>query len=47
MKLRRFLSVIIPLMGTFLAVAQNKDLINLSPTTSCNPVNLSYRFCLD
>lgn len=27
--------------------AQQKDLVNPNPTTMCNPVNLSYRFCLD
>jgi len=31
----------------FVVVAQNNDLISLNPTTFCNPVNLSYRFCLD
>jgi xylan 1,4-beta-xylosidase len=25
----------------------SQDLVNLHPTTICNPVNLSYRFCLD
>jgi xylan 1,4-beta-xylosidase len=27
--------------------SQSKDLANPKPTTMCNPVNLSYRFCLD
>src|SRR5215831_13110451 len=27
--------------------AQSTDLNNLHPTTLCNPLNLSYRFCLD
>lgn len=30
-----------------LAKSQSKDLANPKPTTMCNPVNLSYRFCLD
>jgi xylan 1,4-beta-xylosidase len=29
------------------ATTQNKNLVSLNPTTICNPVNLSYRFCLD
>jgi len=46
-QLKRLLTIIVPLVGTLFAVAQNKDLSNLNPTTICNPVNLSYRFCLD
>ena len=29
------------------SVAQKRDLINPDQTTICNPMNLSYRFCLD
>jgi xylan 1,4-beta-xylosidase len=46
-QLLRFFSIIILLDVTFEAAAQNTDLNNLNQTTICNPVNLSYRFCLD
>ena len=35
------------LTGTLVVYSQDKDLINMNQTTICNPVNLSYRFCLD
>lgn len=34
-------------IGLLSVQAQKKDLVNTNPTTLCNPVNLSYRFCLD
>ena len=33
--------------SSFFVNAQNKDVKNPGQTTICNPVNLSYRFCLD
>jgi len=46
-KLRCLLSILVLLAGIFVAVAQNKDLNQLNQATICNPLNLSYRFCLD
>jgi len=35
-------------VSTFsIALAQRSDLANVNQTTICNPMNLSYRFCLD
>ena len=33
--------------GNLISCSQNQDLNNPEQTTICNPVNLSYRFCLD
>ena len=42
------LSVVLGCMAVSVAAfAQSKGVDNLNPTTVCNPVNLSYRFCLD
>jgi len=46
-QLKKSLSIFVSLVGTLVAMAQNKDLNNLNQTTFCNPINLSYRFCLD
>lgn len=35
------------LISSLAVFSQTKDLKNLNQTTICNPVNLSYRFCLD
>ena len=43
----KLLPIIVCLLGTITACSQNKGLNNPSPVTICNPVNLSYRFCLD
>ena len=45
--LKRLLPIIVYLLGTIAAYSQSKDLNNPNPVTICNPVNLSYRFCLD
>ena len=45
--LKRLLPIIACLLSTITACSQNKELNNPSPATICNPVNLSYRFCLD
>ena len=48
MKMFKFFSVVIVFTAISMAAnAQNTGLINNSPVTMCNPVNLSYRFCLD
>src|SRR5688572_27719239 len=38
---------LVTMLVTTVAVAQRTDLANRQPTTICNPMNLSYRFCLD
>jgi len=43
----KLLPIIVCLLGTITACSQNKGLNNPSPVTMCNPINLSYRFCLD
>src|ERR1035437_9030028 len=45
--LKKLLPIIVCSLSTITACSQNKDLNNPSPATICNPVNLSYRFCLD
>lgn len=45
--LKKLLLILIYSIGSIAAYTQNKDLINPNPVTICNPVNLSYRFCLD
>jgi hypothetical protein len=45
--LKKVFLFLIYLTGTLVAYSQYKDLSNLNQTTICNPVNLSYRFCLD
>lgn len=46
-QLKRIIPILVCLIGGLVAHAQNKDLSNPAQTTICNPVNLSYRFCLD
>jgi xylan 1,4-beta-xylosidase len=46
-RLKKLLSIIVYLFGTIATYSQNNSLNNLNPITICNPVNLSYRFCLD
>ena len=41
------LLVFVCLGYTFMVYSQNKGILNSGQTTICNPVNLSYRFCLD
>lgn len=43
----KLLLTFVLLAGTLVSVAQHTDLINPEQTTICNPINLSYRFCLD
>jgi len=45
--LKKVFLFLIYLTGTLVAYSQDKDLSNLNQTTICNPMNLSYRFCLD
>jgi xylan 1,4-beta-xylosidase len=44
---RMSLALFICISVSSAAYAQNKNLINSNQTTICNPMNLSYRFCLD
>lgn len=46
-QLKGKLTFLICFVGILTVNAQDKRLINLKQTTICNPVNLSYRFCLD
>src|SRR6478609_5039060 len=46
-KLRKITALLISLASCATLFAQPADLNNLQPTTICNPLNLSYRFCLD
>ena len=43
----KVLLVFVCLSCTFTMYSQKKSVIALKQTTMCNPVNLSYRFCLD
>jgi hypothetical protein len=45
-RVKQIFAVLLLLNG-FVVCAQKNDLVNPHPTTLCNPVNLSYRFCLD
>jgi xylan 1,4-beta-xylosidase len=47
MKLKRISLIFVQLIFSLAIYSQNSDLNNLKPTTICNPMNLSYRFCLD
>jgi hypothetical protein len=46
-QLKRIFALLVCFAGTFALHAQNKAVINFGQTTVCNPMNLSYRFCLD
>ena len=46
-RIKKLLPIIIYLIGNSATYSQTKGLDNLHPITMCNPVNLSYRFCLD
>jgi len=46
-KVVKFFSVFVFMAISIVAYTQNKGLNNPGPITICNPVNLSYRFCLD
>ena len=46
-RIKKLVPIIIYLIGTSATYSQTKGLDNLHPITICNPVNLSYRFCLD
>jgi xylan 1,4-beta-xylosidase len=44
---KKHLVFLILMMVTLTAYTQNADISNKDQTTICNPMNLSYRFCLD
>jgi xylan 1,4-beta-xylosidase len=46
-RLKGLLLLLIHVVCTLVVSSQQKDLNTLNQTTICNPVNLSYRFCLD
>lgn len=46
-QLKKLVLILFASAGTLLSSAQRKDLSKLNQTTICNPINLSYRFCLD
>lgn len=46
-KILKKLFVLVCLSCTFTVYSQTKSLVAPKQTTMCNPVNLSYRFCLD
>jgi xylan 1,4-beta-xylosidase len=46
-QLKRLFLILVLLKGLFAVDAQQTDLTNPDQTTFCNPINLSYRFCLD
>jgi xylan 1,4-beta-xylosidase len=46
-RLKALLLLLIHMVCTLVVFSQQKDLTTLNQTTICNPVNLSYRFCLD
>jgi len=46
-KITKTLLVFVCLSCTFTMYSQKKSVSTLKQTTMCNPVNLSYRFCLD
>ncbi len=46
-KIFRHIALLFFIAASLVVNAQNRDLVNQNPTTICNPVNLSYRFCLD
>jgi hypothetical protein len=46
-QLKRMIPILVYLTSALVVHSQNTDLSNPNPTTICNPVNLSYRFCLD
>jgi hypothetical protein len=46
-EIKKLISSLIFLAGTLAVYPQNGNLQNLKQTTICNPINLSYRFCLD
>jgi xylan 1,4-beta-xylosidase len=46
-RLKKLLSIIVYWVGSIAAYSKGNDLNNPNPVTICNPVNLSYRFCLD
>jgi xylan 1,4-beta-xylosidase len=46
-KIIKKLLVVVCFGCTFTVYSQNKSIISLKQTTICNPVNLSYRFCLN
>ena len=46
-RLPKLLAIFILLTLTITAYSQNKSISNHKQTTICNPMNLSYRFCLD
>lgn len=41
------LSFVLVMLTVTMVFSQNPDLVSHQPTTICNPLNLSYRFCLD
>lgn len=46
-QLNRLMLIPVLLTGMLVTVAQNTDLNTQRQTTICNPINLSYRFCID
>lgn len=46
-KIKKTLILAVCIAASCSAYSQSRDLINRNQTTICNPMNLSYRFCLD